>query len=149
MIKVSRILTAQIFYRGTSKDRSYRGTHLYLTPDPTYAAVYSKGGPVEVYEIISPMSKIFTLKKVRDLDNLREAMTDDLAWKSIVSASRNGELDWAAYHSIGNEEFDDASRLLSSLGYDGVWLSERPGVKSVLIFDGSNDRKKGEVPAKR
>ena len=147
MIKTSRILQAQVFYHGQSRHRNPRGGSLYLTPNPAYASNYSGGGPIEVYEITAPMNKIFTLRKVNDMDALQKSITDDQIWKSITNASSNGELDWAAYHNIANDQYDDASQLLKSLGYRGVWLSERPGIKSVLLFNAKDATKIGEEPA--
>lgn len=148
MLKVSRILTAVTFYHGRGMTRPYIGKYLFLTSDPAYASRYSQGGSIQVYELNVPISKIFSLRKADNLEQLVRAMNNPEAVKSMMNASTNGELDWAAYSSICSEEFGDAESLLESLGFRGIWLSERADIDSVLLFDQHDANLVDEEPAK-
>ena len=147
MIKTSRILKALTFYHGRNMTRPYTGKYLFLTSDPAYASQYSDGKTIQTYDLKVPLGKIFSLRKADDLSKLSQAMNNPEAVKSMMGASNNGELDWAAYSNICNEEHGDAESLLKSLGYEGIWLNERAGVNSILLFDQNNATLVGTEPA--
>lgn len=148
MLKVSRILTALTLYHGRNLSRPYTGKYIFLTPDPGYASQYSDGKTIQTYELIVPPAQIFSLKNAGDLAKLSEAVNNPQVMKSIMNASTTGELDWSAYGNIHNDQFEEAEDLFRSLGYKGVWLGERAGITSILIFDQKDVRLTGNQPAK-
>ena len=147
MIKVARILIALTFYHGRKMTKPYTGKYLYLTSDPAYASRYSDGQSIETYELTIPPGKIFSLRKVEDAAALAKAMNNPEAMQSMSRASTNGELDWAAYSSICNEEFGDGEALLENIGFRGIWLNERSGINSILLFDQHDAKLTGTLPA--
>ena len=147
MLKVSRILNATVFYHGRNLTRPYTGKYIFLTADPAYASLYSGGQDLQIYELNIPEAKIFSLRKADNLTQLAKATSSNpQIMKSITDASLQGEMDWAAYSNIATEEHEDAESLLKSLGFHGIWLNERPGVNSVLLFDQHDAKLVGTNP---
>jgi len=147
MLKVSRILSATVFYHGRGLTRPYTGKYIFLTADPAYASGYSDGKTIQVYKLKIHENELFSLRKAGDLSALTTAMNNPEATQSIMKASSHGEMDWAAYSNIASDDHDDGESLLKSLGFKGIWLSERTGINSILLFDQNDADYVKDIPA--
>ena len=52
------------------------------------------------------------------------------------------------YDAIHTPDYPKAEDVFTSLDYKGVWLGERAGVTSILVFSSKDVKKLGEEPAK-
>ena len=134
MLKVSRILVAQILYQGDNITRPFTGKYLFLTADPAHASEFSPDGDIQKFELNIPMSKIWSLRKINDMEQLVKALNEPELIKEISESSTKGELDLKVYDKIKNPEFSSPENLFQSLGFRGVWLNGN-GVNSIFLFD--------------
>jgi hypothetical protein len=56
-------------------------------------------------------------------------------WQALLGNVNDGEMDWAGAGDLANSEFEETDDFLKHLGYAGMYLTERTGIKSIYLFD--------------
>ena len=124
-----------ILYHGRSEgDRPFSGDYIFLTPDKEYASRYAKNSDLFVYTLKIPEKEIFSFRRSLDRKKLRKEI-DPQSYLLLQESVREGEIDWASTGSITNDEYELTEDLLQHLGFKGIWLAEREGIKSIYLFN--------------
>ena len=124
----------KIYYHGRSKRRPYTGNYIFITDDISYAVMYSEDDTVHKYSVPENL-KIFSIQNKEDINKISK-FVDERNIEQVISDSGVGnEIDWAVIGYLSNDDFELPEDLLSHLGYDGVELKEREGIKSIYIFN--------------
>jgi len=120
------------FYHGRSKSRPYFGNRIYITDSLSYASLYSDSDFVYEVEILFDMSDVFSIKNDTHFNKLKGIVPH------LDKINRDEELDWSMTDLLSNDNFESGLDLIESLGFKGMFLKERTGIVSILVFDQSN-----------
>lgn len=127
----------KIFYHGRNNKRPYNGNGIYLTDSFGYAAGYSDGETLYCFKIPFSENLIFSIRNKKHLQLISKYVQREYIDSVLKSAGSTGEMDWATVDYLINDEYELGEELLGSIGFYGMYLNERPGIKSILVFDQS------------
>ena len=137
----------KLYYHGRNTGRApFRGNYIFLTETMEYAASYmgSTNSELLTYRLSFPESRLFTVKNRKHMAKIAQVIDKQNLDAALRSAGTE-ELGWASVDYFSNDEFEDAPDLLTSLGFKGIKLRERPYADSVYVFNQDNVELVGRV----